>query len=143
LGADNDSHTTALMTISEVDGEVLSEPERRRRWSVEQKLEMVAEMMRPGASASRVARRHRITTGLLYTWRRQAVKGELSLAPVAATASAFVPIHVTDEGASVSAKPSENDGAMVIELGGDRRVRVGRDVDAEALRRVIDVLCRR
>jgi transposase len=132
------------MTISELDGEVLTQPERRRRWSIEQKLEMVSEMMRPGVSASRVARRHGITTGLLYTWRRLAKKGELSLAPAAAPAPAFVAIHVTAgaEG-SGSAKPSESEGVMVIELGGDRRVRVGRDVDADALRRVIDVLCGR
>jgi len=132
------------MTISELDGEVLTQPERRRRWSVEQKLEMLSEMMRPGVSASRVARRHGITTGLLYTWRRLAKKGELSLAPVAAPAATFVPIRVTAgaEG-SGSAKPSESEGVMVIELGGDRRVRVGRDVDADALRRVIDVLCGR
>ena len=129
------------MTISELDGEVLTQPERRRRWSVEQKLEMLSEMMRPGVSASRVARRHGITTGLLYTWRRLAKRGELSLAPVAAPAPTFVPIHVRAgaEG-SGSAKPSESEGVMVIELGGDRRVRVGRDVDADALRRVIDVL---
>ena len=132
------------MTISELDGEVLTQPERRRRWSIEQKLEMVSEMMRPGASVSCVARRHGITTGLLYTWRRLAKKGELSLAPVAAPAPTFVPIHVT-AGAEGSgpAKPSESEGVMVIELGGDRRVRVGRDVDAAALRRVIDVLCGR
>ena len=133
------------MTISELDGEVLTQPERRRRWSAEQKLEMVSEMMRPGASVSRVARRHGITTGLLYTWRRLAKRGELSLAPVvAAPAPTFVPIHVRAgaEG-SGSAKPSESEGVMVIELGGDRRVRVGRDVDADALRRVIDVLCGR
>ena len=33
--------------------------------------------------------------------------------------------------------------AIEIELGGGRRVRVDRDVDAAALRRVLDVLARR
>ncbi len=134
------------MTISETDSEILTEPERRRRWTVEQKLEMVAEMMRPGASASRVARRHGITTGLLYTWRRLAKRGELSLAPVAATVPGFVPVHMAasnDERASVKPSPGEGRGLMVIELGGDRRVRVDRHVDADALRRVLDVLHRR
>jgi transposase len=34
-------------------------------------------------------------------------------------------------------------GSIVIELGQGRRIRVDRDFDAEALRRVIDVLDRR
>jgi transposase len=128
------------MTISDSDVEVLTQPERRRRWSVEQKLEMVAEMMRPGASASRVARRHGITTGLLYTWRRLAMKGVLSLTPAVA-APAFVPVRVTpEEGAR---EPTKDDGIMVIELGGERRVRVDRHVDAAALRRILEVLDRR
>jgi transposase len=132
------------MTISDSDVEVLTQPERRRRWSVEQKLEMVAEMMRPGASASRVARRHGITTGLLYTWRRLAAKGVLSLAPAVA-APGFVPVRVMPEDAD--REPTKDDdgkgiGVMVIELGGERRVRVDRYVDAAALRRVLEVLDR-
>jgi transposase len=125
------------MTISDIDVEVLTQPERRRRWSVEQKLEMVAEMMRPGASASRVARRHGITTGLLYTWRRLAAKGVLSLTPAVA-APGFVPVRVAPEPAK--ADDGESVGVMVIELGGERRVRVDRHVDAAALRRVLEVL---
>ena len=45
--------------------------ERRRRWSVEQKLSVVRETLEPGAVAKVVAERHGISTGLLYTWRKQ------------------------------------------------------------------------
>ena len=48
---------------------VFSGPERRRRWSGEQRLQILTEAFAPGACASDVARRHEISTGLLYTWR--------------------------------------------------------------------------
>ena len=86
----NDSLTTALITISETRAEVLSNPERRRRWSVEQKLAMVAEMMQPGRRLA-WSRRHGIRTGLIYSWRRQAIRGDLSPAPT------FVPVQTTEK----------------------------------------------
>ena len=51
--------------------EVTMRPERRRRWSSEEKLRIVRETLRPGAVASVVADQHGIGTGLLYTWRKQ------------------------------------------------------------------------
>ena len=53
-------------------GEILSGPERRRRWSSEEKADIVAEVMLPGATVTEIARRHGISRGLLYTWRREA-----------------------------------------------------------------------
>jgi transposase len=52
-------------------GENLSRPERRRRWSSEEKAGIVAEGMLPGATVTEVARRHGISRGVLYTWRRE------------------------------------------------------------------------
>ncbi|MFC7555226.1 transposase [Pseudoroseomonas wenyumeiae] len=51
--------------------EVVTRGERRRRWSPEQKLRIVAEAMDPTVAAVDVARRWGIGTGLLYTWRRE------------------------------------------------------------------------
>jgi len=48
---------------------VFSGPERRRRWSDEQRLRILTEAFAPGACATEVARRHEISTGQLYTWR--------------------------------------------------------------------------
>ena len=48
---------------------VFSGPERRRRWSDEQRLQILAEAFAPGACPTEVARRHEISTGQLYTWR--------------------------------------------------------------------------
>ena len=56
--------------------EVITRGERRRRWSMEQKLEIVAESLEPGMSPIAVARRHGIGSGQLYTWRRQVREGQ-------------------------------------------------------------------
>ena len=142
------------MTGSGSRAEVLG-PERRRRWSVDQKLAIVGEFERPGSSGAVVAQRYGISTGLLYTWRRQAhglrarsrslVPGfmPMVIAPeveaVEAPDAVFAPVVVParGEGADMSAG-----GVMEIELSGGQRLRVDRHVDAEALRRVLAVLGR-
>ena len=50
--------------------EVLSGPERRRRWSAEQKRSIVAEAFAPGASVREVARLRDVVPGQIYRWRR-------------------------------------------------------------------------
>ena len=65
---------------------------RRRRWSVEEKLRIVAECDLAGAVPADVARRYDISTGLLYTWKRMA-QGR----PARSAASgALVPVHVAE-----------------------------------------------
>ncbi|WP_372731400.1 transposase [Novosphingobium sp.] len=56
------------------DGAVLVRVERRRRWSDDEKLAILKETTEPGAIIAAVARRHRIGTGQLYTWRRQLLR---------------------------------------------------------------------
>ena len=51
--------------------EVLSGPERRRRWSAEQKRSIVAEAFSPGASVCEVARRRDVVAGQIYRWRHE------------------------------------------------------------------------
>lgn len=48
---------------------VFSGPERRRRWSDEERLQILAEAFSPGACVAEVCRRHDISTSLIYTWR--------------------------------------------------------------------------
>src|SRR5258705_12213608 len=50
--------------------EVLAGPERRRRWSVEQKQAIVAAAFGPGAVVRDVARRADVTASLIYRWGR-------------------------------------------------------------------------
>ncbi|MBZ5763528.1 transposase, partial [Rhizobium sp. VS19-DR104.2] len=49
---------------------LLTGQERRRRWSPDDRQEILEAAFAPGANVSEVARRFDVSTGLLYTWRR-------------------------------------------------------------------------
>jgi transposase len=51
--------------------EVLTGPERRRRWSTDEKSRIVAESLVPGAVVSQVARRWQICRQQIFAWRRE------------------------------------------------------------------------
>jgi len=55
--------------------EVFSQIQRRRRWSVDQKLAILAEAAQPGMSISYVARRHGISSSMVFGWRRRMTEG--------------------------------------------------------------------
>jgi transposase len=55
--------------------EVLGSIQRRRRYSLDQKLAVLAEAAQPGMSISYVARRHGISPSLLFGWRRRMSEG--------------------------------------------------------------------
>jgi transposase len=58
--------------------EVLTQPEQRRRRSVEEKLAIVRETFEPGASVSGVARRHQVNANQVFAWRKLYQDGSLS-----------------------------------------------------------------
>lgn len=58
--------------------EVLSGPERRRRWSTAEKLPIVQETYEPDVTVSIVARRHGIQPNQLFAWRKLATQGALT-----------------------------------------------------------------
>ena len=137
--------------------EVLGRVERRRRFSVEQKLAVLTEATAPGANLSEVARRHGLLPAQVYKWRRLAELGVIGV-PGASELPSFVAVEITREppalpGPVAEAQPAAGPeaprrrrrkaGLIEIELAGGRRVRVDRDVDAAALERVLDVLARR
>jgi transposase len=66
--------------------EVITGPERRRRWSAEQKRAIVAESLAPGAVVTEIARRAEICPGQIYRWRREIGVGngfaQILIAPV-------------------------------------------------------------
>jgi transposase len=138
--------------------ELLGRVERRRRFSVEQKLAVLAEATALGANMSEVARRHGLVPAQVYKWRRVAELGIIGM-PGASELPSFIAVEIAKDVPSLPAvvpesKPAAvNDaprrrqrkkaGLIEIELAGGRRVRVDRDVDAAALERVLDVLARR
>ncbi|MGO4766271.1 IS3 family transposase [Cupriavidus sp. 2KB_3] len=58
--------------------EVLTGPERRRRWTPDEKLAMVRESCEPGKTVSMVARRHGVNPNQLFQWRKLYQDGSLS-----------------------------------------------------------------
>ena len=55
--------------------EVITGVARRRRFTTEQKLAIVAETMQPGQSISYVARQHGLSPSLVFRWRRLMSEG--------------------------------------------------------------------
>ena len=55
--------------------EVITGVERRRRWSVEEKMRLVEESSRSGMSVSYVARKHGVAPSQLFTWRKRMADG--------------------------------------------------------------------
>ena len=55
--------------------EVLTGIQRRRRFTVEQKLALLQEAAQPGMTISYVARRHGIASSMLFAWRRRMSEG--------------------------------------------------------------------
>jgi transposase len=126
--------------------EIITGVERRRHWRVDEKLRIVAELEQPGACFAEVARRHDVSRGLLWNWRRQVRTGLLR--PAADVQ--FLPVQVVAEVAVQPPRRAEPppsrkprlaaDATIEIALADGTTVRVGRDVGAAALRRVLDVL---
>ena len=121
--------------------EIVTGRERRRRWSVEEKLRMVAATYEPGACVKQVAASHDLYPGLLFTWRRQAREGTLTppamplFLPVRAAAAASVPAPGT-----AHQPASRAAGQIEVELRDGSRVRFDASVSLASLRRVIAAL---
>ena len=129
-----DSHTQSAQ-VSRLE---VVETGRRRRWSEDEKLRIVAESLRGPRLVSATARRHGISPGLLYTWRRA-----FRVKPIGVedSASGFVPAIVVAEAQPGTARGAL--GRMEIVVAKGRRIIVDAGVDAAALARVIEVLDRR
>lgn len=94
-------------------GEILDGPERRRRWSEDEKTTILAELAKPGAKGAEIARRHGVSRGLLYTWRKEAGLGK---APRGAPAMAFAPVLLAGPSASAETPTTPAPPAPFIEI---------------------------
>jgi len=113
--------------------EVITGVGRRRRWSLEEKARIVAESLDPATTSSAVARRYGLHASQLFVWRQQLQRSAPSVAAV--SGPGFVPVLIAEDGPA----PAEAAGRMEIALG-PVIVRVGADVDAAALRRVLEAV---
>src|SRR6478609_2035789 len=87
---------------------LLTGPERRRRWSDDERRRILAAACMPGAIGADVARPCEVSTSLLCKWRRQTMAG----APLAA----FAPAVMVPEPAP--AAPLDTT-AIIVELSND------------------------
>ena len=154
------SHTTTRTSTRPQRVEVITRGERRRRWSIEEKREIVAESLQPGIGPSEIIRKHGISSGQLYTWRQQLARrlgGELA-GPSANFARVDVVVAQRHEKAALVAPPAgvttadaavpmiaapRAEGLIEIVLPGGASVRVDAQVDGRALRRVLGALYER
>ena len=110
--------------------EVLAGPERRRRWSVEQKQQIVAAAFRPGAVVRDVARQADVTPSLIYRWRRDL--------RAAATGFAQVLVAPGSDGVAIGPAP-----AIEIEFSGSARIRIPASMPPALAAAVVAALARR
>ena len=106
----------------------------RRLWSVDQKMSILREAFGPDGSVSATCQRHAVGSGMLYTWRRQALAGDLTGAK-RTPAPSFVEV-------SVPVTATAGSGQIGIELPSGVRITIDAAVDADALARVMSVLAR-
>ena len=101
------------MSTKSVMGITATGRRRNRSWPETLKREIVAASFTPGSSVSMVARHYDVNANQVFSWRKR-----------------------YRDASSVTE-------TIEIDLAGKYRVRVGNGVDAQALRRVLDVLERR
>ena len=130
--------------------EVITGVARRRRWSVEEKLRIVAESLRAGASVSVVAQRHGLRSNQLFKWRKLAGEGVLGSLPADMP---FVPVRIIGDEAPPSLRalpvPSRSSAEVSsaighslaeIELANGCRLRVSTDIEPLVLHRLVTAL---
>ena len=107
--------------------EVLVGPERRRRWSIEQKQSIVAAAFEPGAVVRDVARQADVTPSLIYRWRRD----------LRAAANGFAQVLVAPAGDRAAILPVA---VIEIEFGGNAQVRIPASVSPALAAAVVAAL---
>jgi transposase len=118
---------------TELDRLEIVETGRRRRFSKEMKLQIVAESYSEPGFCAATARRHGISRSQLYEWRRLARAWQFDLA---GRTEGFVPAVIVPE-TSPTSKPASDGGRMEVVSANGRRVIVERDVDVDALLRIL------
>jgi transposase len=119
--------------------EVITSVERRRRWSRDEKLRIVAQSAQPGRTTSQVARDHGILPSQLFTWRRQLLSEAIASG---IAGDGFVPVAITAAEASLPASSAGCGGAHALEirLPNGIVIAVSNAAEAELLRRVLAAL---
>lgn len=114
---------------------VFGGPERRRRWSTEEQQRILEEAFAPGACVAQVARRHDVSTALVYTWRRKLCLA----AAVRQEDHGFVEAVVLEDKAATSVPGLP---VIVVDLSHGRRVSIFSSASPAMAAAVVEVLAR-
>jgi transposase len=112
--------------------EVITGPERRRRWSEEQKRAIVAASLEPGAVVADVARRAEVGADQIYRWRQQL-----------AQSNGFAQVLIAPPAAKAANDAACAEAVVEIEFAGKMRVRIPASIPVPLAASIIKVLARR
>ena len=109
---------------------VMTGPERRRRWSVDDQRRILSAAFSPGAVVTDVSRQYDVSTSLIYKWRAQALaaRGE----------AMFSPVVLAEEPARASTRSEA--AAITVELAGGARVSIAATASAALIGATLRVL---
>jgi transposase len=95
---------------------LMTGPERRRRWGLDDRRQILMAAFAPGAIVADVSRQFEISTSLIYKWRREVT--------AARAEDQFVPAVIVagQRDAECAARPEP---AIVVELASGARVTIG------------------
>ena len=121
--------------------EVLVGRERRRRWSADDKLQIVREAFAPGARVALVARRRDVSRSQVYQWRAALREGRL--VGSGGEVVGFVPVEMPLAPSVAPNEPLPGTGSFAAEalieisLAGGRCLKVPTSLPSAELRRLI------
>ena len=124
--------------------EILVGRERRRRWSANDKLQIVREAFAPGARVALVARRRDVSRSQIYQWRAALREGRLS--DTGGEVVGFVPVELplapsTRPNSALPGTVSLAAEALIeIGLAGGRCLKVSASLPSPELRRLVRVV---
>ena len=95
------------------DVEIVARVERRRKWTIEEKAALIAEVEAEGGKVKLVARRHRVSESLLYNWR-SAWKAAAAAAVGPSGSVEFVPLGVFGEAGNADAADAATAGTATL-----------------------------
>ena len=119
----------------------------RRKYSLVEKLRILEETRKPGASVADVARAHGVNANVVFGWRHLAKKRLLRApnpeSPTLLPARVEMPTVVPGARASATRDSDRRGGSIEVDFPGGVRVRVQGAVGIAALKRVFEALSRR
>lgn len=126
------------MDTSDQALQVKAQSTRHRHRTIQERQEIVEETLLPGASVSRVARRHDVNANQVFHWRKLYREGQLR----GRAAGRLLPVEVANDRSTKSGKDEDfllRSGTLEIKLS-KGTLRIAGAVDVAALRAAIECM---